>query len=267
MDNLPPIKNSHDSNQDLKHHIESEKEKSFDYQILNKLLIDQTENKKKSDEQQHDKLELSYKSKQLSKIETIETSQQEFVVAVSTSSSLKISSQNTSQVSPPPQSADPLAFDLDGNGIQTTGIKNGAIFDINADGKNEKTSFITGNDAFLAYDKNGNGIIDNGSELFGDQNGAANGYEELKKYDDNQDGKINANDQIYNKLSLLSFNDKQIKTEPLSNHISEIDLDYQQKSQAINEYDQITQQSKFTNTDGTTGQSSDILVSYRDIKN
>ena len=45
----------------------------------------------------------------------------------------------------------------------------------------------------MTYDKNGNGIIDDGSEMFGETN-AANGFEALKKFDDNKDGKIDEND-------------------------------------------------------------------------
>ena len=54
----------------------------------------------------------------------------------------------------------------------------------------------------LVYDKNLNGIVDSGIELFGDQNGAINGYEELKKYDDDNDGYITEKDTIYVQLQL-----------------------------------------------------------------
>ena len=56
--------------------------------------------------------------------------------------------------------------------------------------------------AFLCIDKNNNGKIDNGKELFGDQNGAATGFEELSKYDDNNDGKITKDDKSFEKLLL-----------------------------------------------------------------
>ena len=59
-------------------------------------------------------------------------------------------------------------------------------------------------DAFLCLDKNGNGLIDNGSELFGDQYGAQTGFDELAKYDSNKDGIVNESDEVYSKLLLWS---------------------------------------------------------------
>ena len=47
-------------------------------------------------------------------------------------------------------------------------------------------------------------MINDGTELFGDQRGAANGYEELVKLDENQDGKIDAKDKAFDALTLLS---------------------------------------------------------------
>ena len=162
------------------------------------------------------------------------------------------------------QKTDPLAFDLDGNGIQTTGVKHGIQFDINADGKTEQSSFISGNDAFLAYDKNGNGVIDNGSELFGDQNGAANGFEELKKYDDNHEGSIDKNDAIYSQLQLLSVDkSKQQKLSSLADQgIESINLNYNNQHQAINYYDSIEQTGQFKRSDGSSGSVADILLAH-----
>lgn len=99
--------------------------------------------------------------------------------------------------------SDPLVLDLDGDGIELSHVKDGVQFDINADGKKEKTAFVRGGDAFLALDKNFNGLIDDGSELFGDQNGAADGFEELSQYDSNEDGVINSEDPVFHKLLLF----------------------------------------------------------------
>jgi hypothetical protein len=163
------------------------------------------------------------------------------------------------------EQTDPLAFDLNGNGIETSGIKSGIEFDINGDGKKEQTSFISGGDAFLAYDKNGNGLIDNGKELFGDQNGAKNGYEELAKYDDNKDGRIDKNDAIYSDLKLVSVGeDNKLKTSYLSEHnIESINLNYTNQHQAINYYDSIEQSSGFTRSDGSKGKTADIMLGHK----
>ena len=85
---------------------------------------------------------------------------------------------------------DPLILDLDGDGINLTSTEDGVEFDIDGDGIAEKTAFIKGDDALLYLDDNGNGVADSGRELFGDQEGDANGYAELARYDENNDGKI-----------------------------------------------------------------------------
>ncbi|WP_085579285.1 hypothetical protein [Thalassospira mesophila] len=98
---------------------------------------------------------------------------------------------------------DPLILDLDGNGIDITALRDGAIFDLDGDGTASQAAWVTGNDALLALDKNNNGKIDDGRELFGDQNGAADGFAELATYDDNSDGKIDAQDKVFSSLILL----------------------------------------------------------------
>lgn len=165
-----------------------------------------------------------------------------------------------------PEKTDPLALDLDGNGLHTTGIENGIAFDINADGKIDQTSFITGNDAFVALDKNSNGRIDNGSELFGDQNGSANGYIDLATYDDNQDGLIDDNDAIYSQLQLLFNNNGELRMSSLEESgIKSISLDYSNTSIAINTYDSIAQMGRYEKDDGTSGASGDLILGYTSI--
>ena len=99
---------------------------------------------------------------------------------------------------------DPLALDLDGNGIAFT--KNGAYFDLGTDGFAERATWIGKGDGLLALDKNNDGKINNGSELFGDamrkKDGtlAKDGFDALADYDLNKDGKIDAADDVYSKL-------------------------------------------------------------------
>ena len=69
-----------------------------------------------------------------------------------------------------PPRRDPLAIDLDGDGIETIGIPaagNPILFDHDADGVKTGTGWVKADDAWLVLDRNGNGTIDSGRELFG----------------------------------------------------------------------------------------------------
>ncbi|MCU7939324.1 MAG: hypothetical protein KZQ64_15070 [gamma proteobacterium symbiont of Bathyaustriella thionipta] len=132
-------------------------------------------------------------------------------------------------------------------------------------------SFVNGGDALLAYDRNGNGIIDSGKELFGDNNGYDHGFAELAAYDDNKDGKINAADSIYDKLLLLTIareQSNQLEENLTLNDIkdfaiSSISVNYKDHQYAINQYDTITQIGQFEYENGQTGLTGDILVGYQ----
>lgn len=63
---------------------------------------------------------------------------------------------------------DPLLIDIDGDGIETTSVENGVYFDQENDGFAEKSAWVGKDDGVLAYDKNNNGRIDDGNEIFGD---------------------------------------------------------------------------------------------------
>ena len=109
---------------------------------------------------------------------------------------------------------DPLVLDLDGDGIETLAINPASpiLFDMDADGLKTGTGWIKADDALVVLDRNGNGLIDSGAELFGDatvlQNGpraglkAANGFEALADFDANADGVINSADAAYTNLRL-----------------------------------------------------------------
>lgn len=95
---------------------------------------------------------------------------------------------------------DPLVINFDGNAAQLTDTK--FSFDLNNDGQTQQVSFVTAGSGFLALDKNGNGKIDNGSELFGPQSG--NGFADLAAYDSDGNHWIDQNDAIYSKLKVWS---------------------------------------------------------------
>lgn len=95
---------------------------------------------------------------------------------------------------------DPLMIDLAGNGPGLTPQK--YTFDLNADGVADSISFAAPGSGFLTLDKNGDGIINDGTELFGPQTG--NGFEELRAYDVDNNGWIDESDPIFNMLSVLA---------------------------------------------------------------
>jgi hypothetical protein len=97
----------------------------------------------------------------------------------------------------------PIILDLNNNGIETTGVKQGAYFDHSGDGFSEQTAWIGNGDGLLVRDINNNGRIENGKELFGNEtllpngNKAANGFDALKALDSNGDNQINVNDAVF----------------------------------------------------------------------
>jgi hypothetical protein len=94
----------------------------------------------------------------------------------------------------------PIVLDLDGNGVSTTAAARGVTFDLLGNGQSAKVGWTSSTDGLLAIDLNHNGVIDNGSELFGTgtmlANGtrASNGYQAMAQYDSNGDGKLTAAD-------------------------------------------------------------------------
>ncbi|WP_296645077.1 hypothetical protein [Roseinatronobacter sp.] len=70
------------------------------------------------------------------------------------------------------------------------------------DGFAEATGWVAADDGLLVLDVNGNGRIDNGSELFGDQTGHAHGFLALAQHDDNGDGVIDEADTVYGQLRI-----------------------------------------------------------------
>lgn len=91
---------------------------------------------------------------------------------------------------------DPLVINLDSNIAGVSDQK--FLFDLNADGEEEEISFVEKGSGFLALDKNGDGKINDGSELFGTQSG--DGFADLAKYDQDGNGWIDESDEIFNDL-------------------------------------------------------------------
>lgn len=96
---------------------------------------------------------------------------------------------------------DPLVLNFNGTAAQLTDQR--YAFDLNADGQSENIPFVKAGSAFLALDKNSDGTINNGRELFGPATG--NGFNELAQYDADGNSWIDENDPVYDRLRLLSL--------------------------------------------------------------
>lgn len=102
---------------------------------------------------------------------------------------------------------DPLVISFSTNPVQLSNKR--FEFDIDNDEQKDNIAMLEAGYGFLALDKNGDDVINNGSELFGALSG--NGFAELAEYDDNQDGFIDENDKIFKDLSVWIKNENEDK--------------------------------------------------------
>lgn len=161
---------------------------------------------------------------------------------------------------PPPK--DPLIIDLGREKIELTTVKDGVYFDLDRNGLAEKTAWTTGEDGFLALDRNGNGVIDDGGELFGDRvtlkdgSNPSSGFEALAEFDDNGDGVIDKKDKIFSDLLVwvdknhdgISTEDELMTLEELG--IKSISLDHENEN-TNNNGTLVTESANVTFEDGS----------------
>ena len=167
---------------------------------------------------------------------------------------------------------DPLTLDLDGDGIETLASNghDGALFDHDKNGIRTATGWVGKDDGLLVYDRNGDGVVNNGSELFGDntplKNGerATNGYQALADLDDNGDGKVDAADSAFAHLrvwrdlnqdgisqegELLTLNEAKVKALNLANKNTDRDL---------GNGNSLAEEGTYTDSDGNEKQMGDL---------
>ena len=168
---------------------------------------------------------------------------------------------------------DPLTLDLDGDGIETVKIDglNSILFDHDADGIATATGWVKADDGLLVLDSNGDGVINHGGELFGDntllKDGslAANGFAASAEFDDNGDGKIDAQDAVFEQLKVwrdinqdgVSQAEELFTLEQLG--IQSLDLNHQAVNQRQGNGNSVARLGSYTSTDGSTHKMGDLL--------
>jgi hypothetical protein len=98
---------------------------------------------------------------------------------------------------------DPLVIQMNGSAPGLT--KDKYSFDLNADGVMDNISFVENGGGFLSLDKNGDGVINDGTELFGVKSG--DGFGELAQFDEDGNGWIDENDDVFSKLTVWTKNE------------------------------------------------------------
>ena len=167
---------------------------------------------------------------------------------------------------------DPLTLDLDGDGIETLASNGhkGALFDHSNDGIRTATGWVGKDDGFLVYDRNGDGVVNNGSELFGDntplKNGerAANGYQALAELDDNGDGKVDAADSAFAHLRVwrdrnqdgISQKDELLTLEEAK--VKAFNLAHQNSDRDLGNGNTLAEEGTYTDSDGNEKQMGDL---------
>ena len=100
----------------------------------------------------------------------------------------------------------PIVLDLNGDGVRTLSISDGVQFDLLAVGQTQRTAWVSAADGLLALDRNHDGRINDGSELFGSSTplasggNASDGYQALRELDSSSDGVISAADGAFSDL-------------------------------------------------------------------
>ncbi|WP_150113254.1 beta strand repeat-containing protein [Methylobacter tundripaludum] len=167
---------------------------------------------------------------------------------------------------------DPLTLDLDGDGIETVppSSTNPILFDHDGDGVKSGTGWIKADDGFLVLDRNGNGSIDDGTELFGDSTPlldaagnvtgkAMDGFDALAQQDSNGDGEVNSSDAHFAALRVWQDLNQdgisqagELKTlDELG--IAGINVGKTEHSKVLPGGNEIADLGTYTRTDGTTG--------------
>lgn len=116
----------------------------------------------------------------------------------------EISEEQSAFYSGQVQLVDPLMINLEGGPVQLSDQY--FEFDLMANGKTQNINQTAKGSGYLVFDRNGDGVVNDGNELFGPTTG--NGFDELRQYDSDGNGWIDANDEIYSQLGVMTFTEQ-----------------------------------------------------------
>jgi len=162
----------------------------------------------------------------------------------------------------------PLVLDLMGDGIAPTAPDAGVKFDLLGFGELQ-TSWVKGDDALLALDRNNNGRIDSGAELFGEASSGLpheNGFDALAELDSNKDGRLDRTDSMFRKL--LVWQD--VNSDGVSQRsemrtlrkagIRSLDLSASEGAKVVDRHgNDLSLRASFTRADGSSGALVDVF--------
>ena len=167
----------------------------------------------------------------------------------------------------------PLVLDLDSDGIEVDGI---AYFDHEGNGWAEASRWSSEDDGVLVWDRNGDGKINDGTELFGNNfvltngNEAENGFAALAELDENGDGVVDAVDAHWDDLQILRWRDsngngmvddgEKYLVSLQSQNIDSLRLAYRDSDFVDTSGNEHRQVGSYTRTDGTTAEMTDVWL-------
>ena len=165
----------------------------------------------------------------------------------------------------------PLILDLDGDGVEADAI---TFFDHAGDGWRELSRWAGADDGVLVWDRNKDGVINDGGELFGNntalKNGskAANGFAALADLDSNSDGKVDSSDAEWGSLRVMRWTDANndgVMQESESRLVTLDSLGVKSLGTSYSNSDHVDksgnehrQVGSYTKTDGTTAKMIDV---------
>ena len=174
---------------------------------------------------------------------------------------------------------DPIVLDLDGDGIETIAYDKlkKAVFDHDGDGIAHATGWVKKDDGILVLDRNGDGVINDGREVFGDSTilstgeTAKHGYEALADLDSDGNGKINADDTKFDELRVwrdLDGDGVSDVGELFGLHelgIGALNLTYQEVDKNLTGGNKLTQLGSYEKHDGKTGVMGDVNFNFHGV--